>query len=115
MKKKLFPLLLTLLMIVLSAPSCNQEQNPQEDPEENTDPENGEGGEDKGSSLKPGTFKFVASALKGKWNPGDEIYVHGALGTWAQTITLGAKDISSDGRTATVELDEVTELPLEPD
>mgnify|MGYP002624417108 CR=1 FL=1 len=113
MKKKLFPLLLTLLMIVLSAPSCNQEQNPQEDPEENTDPENGEGGED--SSLKPGTFKFVASALKGKWNPGDEIYVHGALGTWAQTITLGAKDISSDGRTATVELDEVTELPLEPD
>ncbi len=64
---------------------------------------------------QPGTYTFVASSLKGKWEEGDKIYVHGAYGPAAQMVTLSASDISSDGRTASVRLDAVTEYPAQPD
>ena len=62
-----------------------------------------------------GTFTFTASPLKQKWEAGDKIYVHGAYGPAAQTITLTSADISEDGRTASAALDGVTEYPLDPD
>ena len=64
---------------------------------------------------QPGTYTFTASPLKGKWEAGDKIYVHGSYGPAAQMITLTASDISSDGRTATAKLDAVTEYPCQPD
>ncbi|MBO4434078.1 MAG: hypothetical protein J5769_01325 [Bacteroidales bacterium] len=99
--KRTIVFLLTAVFVSLSAISCN----PKEDP-------SGNGGE---TGLKPGTFKFVASAMKGTWQAGDKIYVHGALGSDAEIITLGKNDISSDGKTASVKLDKVTNTPLEPD
>ena len=98
MKRSIF-FLLAAAFVCLSAVSCD----PKEGPEEN------------GTGLNPGTFKFVASAMKGQWEPGDKIYVHGALGSDVEIITLSKGDISSDGKTASVELDKVTKTPLEPD
>lgn len=64
---------------------------------------------------QPGEYKFEVSALKGKWEAGDQIYVHGNYGPAAETITLAAEDISEDGKTATGKLDKVTEFPCTPD
>ena len=94
--------LLTLIVIAAAAVSCNGSSS------------DNNGAEDE-SGIKPGTFKFVASDLKGAWNEGDCIYVHGSLGSRSQTVTLTRNNISSDGKTATAELGDVTELFLEPD
>ena len=101
-----------LSMAVFSCVSCQPQDNPgdePEDPQEQKDPEPGDDG------LKPGTFKFVASPLKQKWNAGDKIYVHGNLSSWAEVVTLSAGDISADGKTATGNLSGVTEMPADPD
>ena len=77
-----------------------------------------QGGDDNGNTEpeKPENYKFVASALKGAWQAGDEIFVHGALGSSAQTIKLTSADISEDGKTATLSLDEgLFDYPAEPD
>ena len=111
--------LLTSLLLAAFIPaaciSCqpNNEEDPEEnkDPQENTDPQ---GGEDE-TGLKPGTFKFVASPLQGSWKAGDQIYVHGSLGSWGEVVTLKASDISADGKTATGELGDVTTVPADPD
>ncbi|MCR5407611.1 MAG: hypothetical protein K6E61_00680 [Bacteroidales bacterium] len=66
-------------------------------------------------SLKPGNYLFVASPFKDKWETGDQIYVHGSFGPKAQTITLKDSEISADGKTASVYLDEVTEYYAAPD
>ncbi|MBQ9583588.1 MAG: hypothetical protein IJR25_04610 [Bacteroidales bacterium] len=104
-----------LLFVILSLAAISCEEKPvvdPDDPNENTDPS---GKEDEKTGPQPGTYKFVASELKQRWNPSDQIYVHGALGTYAQTITLSASDISADGKTASVTLDEVTQLTVDPD
>ena len=100
-------LLLSLILIATAAVSCNGSSSDNnadnnKDTEEDTTP-------------KPGTYKFVAPPLKGTWSKGDKIYVHGSVGTFAETITLSDNNISDDGKTATAELSSVTEHPVEPD
>lgn len=63
----------------------------------------------------PSTYKVVASTLKGTWEAGDQILVHGDLAALSETVTLKASDISADGKTASIELNVVTERPLDPD
>ncbi|MCR5017669.1 MAG: hypothetical protein K6A64_02620 [Bacteroidales bacterium] len=65
--------------------------------------------------LDPGTYKFTVSPMKGKWEAGDQIYIHGSYGPRAQIVTLKSGDISADGKTATAELGEVTSLLAAPD
>lgn len=64
---------------------------------------------------KAGTYKFVASDLQGSWKAGDQIYVHGNVGTEAEVITLAAGDISADGKTATAKVTTAAETPVDPD
>lgn len=117
MKKTLLYLLLGLLSCGLTVTACT------EDPEPYTPPE-----PDSGNTQKPdpepdptpvgpqaGTYKFVASELKGSWSAGDQIYVHGNMGTEAEVITLAAADISADGKTATAQVTSPTETLADPD
>ena len=112
MKKIINLLLLTAFM---AACACNpsSEQTPQDksaDPSQDVSPTD--------ESLDPApatTYKFVASALKEKWSAGDQIYVHGSLGSRAEVITLEDSQISEDGKTATVSLGAVTENLKDPD
>ena len=53
---------------------------------------------------KAGTYTFVASPLKGKWEVGDQILIQGGYGPAAQVITLSADQISADGQTASADL-----------
>ena len=53
---------------------------------------------------KAGTYTFVVSPLKGKWEEGDQILIQGGYGPAAQVITLSADQISSDGQTASADL-----------
>lgn len=46
----------------------------------------------------------VSDAGKTTWEAGDKIYVHGKYAAYAQTVTLGASDISADGKVATITL-----------
>ena len=112
MKKTKLPLLI-IALAALSLPFCvscdKTPQDPQEKPETKPEPEP----EPKGP--QPGTYTFTVSPLKGKWEVGDKIYVHGNYGPAAQTVTLTASDISADGRTASARLDGVTEYPCDPD
>ena len=94
-------MLLPVVIFAMTSYSCTQEPkpDPKPDPDDN----------------KEGTYKFVASPLKEKWVAGDQIYVHGSLGSMAQTITLTADDISSDGKTASAYLGDITEYTVDPD
>lgn len=89
---------------VFSCYSCTPENKDPEVPApENKDKDKDDetpGTEDP-AGPQSGTYKFVASPLKGAWEVGDQIYVHGNIGTQAQIITLSAADISTDGKTAT--------------
>lgn len=109
--------LLLLPALALGFMTCSCKQDPVVDPgnneENNKDPEIKPDPDPQGP--QPGTYKFVASPLKGKWEAGDKIYVHGNLGADAVTITLSADAISADGKTATAQLGTVTESPAEPD
>lgn len=104
--KRVFAFLLTAVLVTVSACSCNNTV----DPEENGGNDNNEQ-----PQLKPGPYKFIASSMKGSWNEGDAIYVRGGTGSTAETIMLKSSDISSDGKTATVNLGEVTADYLAPD
>ena len=119
MKRLLSFLLLPAVVICLTVVSCEPTpQDPEPGNEENTDPGTVDPGTNPGEdeqTVKPGTYKFVASTLKGKWEAGDKIYVHGSLGSWAEVVTLSAADISADGKTATGDLSTVTDLPAKPD
>ena len=101
MKRILQLMLLPVVIFAMTSYSCTQEPkpDPKPDPDDN----------------KEGTYKFVASPLKEKWVVGDQIYVHGSLGSMAQTITLTADDISSDGKTASAYLGDITEYTVDPD
>ena len=109
MKKSLFTLFF-LAMTVLFIPcfvSCNKTDVEQEE-------EQNENKKEK-IKLEPGTYTFTVSPLKGKWEVGDKIFVHGTYRPAAQMITLAAEDISADGKTASAYLDKVTEYPIAPD
>ena len=105
MKKTFLPFLPALIALgMLCAVSCTENQDP--DPND-PKPEK--------IVLNPGVYTFQVSPLKGKWEAGDKIFVHGTYLPSAQTITLTAEDISSDGKTASVYLDEATKYPIQPD
>lgn len=104
MKSRFF---LSLILIVAAAVSCNGSSS------DNNADDNKAAKED--TTPKPGTYKFVAPPLKGTWNKGDKIYVHGSMSAFAEIITLSESDISADGKTATAELGAVTEYTVEPD
>ena len=54
--------------------------------------------------------------MKGKWEAGDQILVHGSYGPAAKTYTLQASNISSDGKTATIKLEgDILEYFADPD
>lgn len=115
--KRIFKfLLLTTLMSALSC-SCNPDGNIAEntDPSQNPSEEPSKDPDTDKPSAKAGTFKFVASELKGRWEAGDKIYVHGSLGSASEVVTLAASDISEDGKTATGELGEVVTFLAKPD
>ena len=124
MKRVFNFLMLTILVLGSVAFSCEADLEPEtepetpeqpEDPNKPDDPQPEEPQPEEPTGPKPGLYKFVASPLKGSWQPGDQIYVHGNLGTQTETITLAAADISEDGTTATGTLGAVTESPAEPD
>ncbi len=62
-----------------------------------------------------GTYTFIVSPMKGKWEAGDKIFIHGSYAPAAETITLSDSEISTDGKTATARLDQVTEYLSYPD
>ena len=122
MKKIAFFLLLNGVLLGLMASSCSQQPVPESEPdpkEDQTQQEEEKKEEEKTDPTptgpQPGTYHFVASPMKGSWSAGDQIYVHGNIGTQIQTITLTAADISSDGKTASAQLSMVTESPADPD
>ena len=88
--------------------SCNQNDDPQQEEEKKpVDPT-------EKTELQAGTYTFTASALKGEWKEGDQIYIHGSYGPAAKTITLSASQIN--GNVASVELScDILEFPVKPD
>lgn len=73
---------------------------------------------------KPGTYTFVmptynlkGGAPQGKttWEAGDQIYVHGNYAPASVIVTLEPGNISEDGKTATVQLDQVPASGAVPD
>lgn len=95
--------------------SCNKTDKPEnegkEDKEEQQDPDPVDDGKP-----KAGDYTFTVSALKGKWEAGDQILVHGSYGPAAKTYTLQASSISPDGKTATVRIEgDILEYLAAPD
>ena len=114
MKKLAYIFLLNSVLLGLVAGSCTQtpaaepvpepdKEDPNPDPEPDPEPD------------QPETYYFVASPMQGSWKAGDQIYVHGNIGTETEIITLAAGDISADGKTASAKLSGVTASPAEPD
>ena len=97
------------MMLIPCCVSCNPQEGNEEQEETKEDPEKEK------TAIQPGTYKFTASPLKGKWEAGDKIYVHGSYGPKAEIVTLAAGDISADGKTASANLGGVTEYPYDPD
>ena len=119
MKRKTALFLASLLVMGFGLTSCTavpspEDNNGKEEQKPDPDPEDPSGPTDP-TGPQPGVYKFVASPLKGKWEAGDQIYVHGNLGTATENVTLAAGDISEDGKTATARLNEVTQSAYEPD
>lgn len=77
--------------------SCTQNDDPDEQEQEQSQDEN---------KPKPGDYTFTASPLKAQWVAGDQIYVHGSYGPASQIFTLKSENISADGKTATLKLDD---------
>ena len=114
MKKTFFPILAIVasLAFLPCCLSCSQEDQPEqeqetpEDKDKDKDQDKDKDKEQDDGKPKAGDYTFTASALKGTWAVGDQIYVHGSYFTGAKTFTLAASNISSDGKTATLHLDE---------
>lgn len=121
MNNRVHLLLLAAWALFTLSFSCKPSENnfiePVVDPG-TTDPGDNPGS---GQGNEPGTidnktYTFVASTLQGRWETGDQIYVHGSIGSWYEVVTLEAANISADGKTAKAELgDEVMEKLAEPD
>ena len=104
MKKSLLQILIMACAAFLCACSNNK---PFENVPENIDEQ---------PSLKPGIYKFMASELKGRWEEGDVIYIKGGTGATAQSIIIKSSDLTDNGKTANLELDEsLTSDYLDPD
>lgn len=108
MKKVLVYLLATIFCAILTV-SCND--TPAQEEEENQN--SGENTEQ--PQLKPGTYNLTASTMKEKWEAGDVVYIKGGTGATAESIALKASDISNDGKTASIQLGDITSDYLSPD
>ena len=106
MNKSFLPILTlaAALMLLPCSLSCNkpapdqgQEQDKDKDKDKDKPVDDGK--------PKAGDYTFTVSPLKGKWEAGDQISVHGSYGPAAKTYTLKASDISSDGKTAKIKLE----------
>lgn len=106
MRRFLYPVLLTSAALLFF--SCNETgSQEQEEDKKTVDPI-------EKTELQPGTYTFTASPFKGEWKEGDIIYIHGAYGPAARSITLSAAQIN--GKVASVELSgDILEFPLKPD
>ncbi len=96
------------MTLVTLASSCTTHDGNEEDVEEPVQPE------DDGKP-KPGDYTFTVSPLKGQWEPGDQIHIHGSYGPAAEVYTLKAANISADGKTATLKLDSILDYLTTPD
>ena len=93
---------LTLLPCSLSCSKPDPDQGQEQKDKDKDKPDDKP--EDDGKP-KAGDYTFTVSPLKGKWEAGDKILVHGSYGPAAKTYTLQAANISSDGKTATLRLE----------
>ena len=108
---KRFPFAAVLMAFL--AFSCIEPNNNQEDPDGPDVPE-----PPKKENPQPGVYKFVLGsdcAGKTAWEAGDEIIVSGGYTPDLVTVTIAASDISSDGKTASVNLAKVPEFVFAPD
>lgn len=118
MKKNVFPLLMVFaaLLYLPCCMSCTAKSQPEPQPTPvNPDPQPEPEKPQEQEGPGKGTYTFTASTLKGTWKAGDQIYVHGSYGPAAQIFTLKDSDISADGKTASLYLDEVLEYKADPD
>lgn len=107
MKNVLVYLLAAICCTVITV-SCN---NTPATEEENQNP----GENTQQPQLKPGTYKLTASTMKEKWADGDVVYIKGGTGASAESITIKASDISDGGKTASIQIGDVTADYLNPD
>jgi len=117
MKRNLLPFLAiaTSLALLPCCFSCKKtDQNEPVEEQEQEQKEEQEQPQDDGKP-KAGDYTFTVSPLKGQWEAGDKIHIHGSYGPAAETYTLQASDISADGKTATLKLDSVLEYLTAPD
>ena len=117
MKKALFPFLAILAALTI-VPCCVSCSDQSKDPDPSVDPTPTPTPQPEPEDGKPkvGDYTFVVSPLKGQWEVGDQIHVHGSYSTTARSFTLQASQISADGTTATIALGEdMMEYLAEPD
>ena len=110
MKKTLLPILALAASLTLFSccQSCSKKPY-------NVTDDNGKTEDIDDGKPKAGEYTFTVSPLKGQWEAGDQIYVHGSYGPAAQTITLQASNISADGKTASVKIETGLEYLSAPD
>lgn len=119
MKKIICPIIVVVVSLIYlpcciscSAPSVSEDQNePVNEPAQPVD----QTPEDTRVKPQPGEYTFTVSSLKGKWEVGDKIYIHGSYAPEAEVVTLKNGDISADGLTATATLNVSTKYPVQPD
>ena len=97
--KAIYTTATVLLSVLLLAASCGEKDDPTP-----VDPEQKEEVQPETRTL---SFMLPEHSVSGKkaWVAGDQIVVHGEYAAQQVTVTLAAGDISSDGRTATVTVD----------
>ena len=99
--KALYKSAFILCSVLLLAASCGEKVDPVNPGEDQNQKE----------EVKPETrtltFKLPATSVSGKtkWVAGDKIVVHGEYAAQQVTVTLAAGDISSDGKSATLSVD----------
>ena len=104
MKKNLISIL-TLAASLTILPCCFSCTKPDSGTDDPSGQEQGQEEPQDDGKPKAGDYTFTVSPLKGQWEAGDQILVHGSYGPAAKTYTLKASDISSDGKTATLKLE----------
>ena len=103
----------TLAAALIILPGCRKDK-PDNGKEQGKEQEQEQEQDD--GKPKAGDYTFTVSPLKGQWEAGDQILVHGSYGPAAKTYTLQASNISSDGKTATVRLEsDIMEYLAAPD
>ena len=112
MNKHILPIF-TLAAALVLLPGCRKDK-PDNGKEQGKEQEQEQEQDD--GKPKAGDYTFTVSPLKGQWEAGDQILVHGSYGPAAKTYTLQASNISSDGKTATVRLEsDIMEYLAAPD